>query len=102
MAGLSEERHELRAAAVAIHEAALKVAREQFAAEKDAIDRAFDLAFDAARDAGFVTLDEIHRLRDRPRPSYAEIVAKRDAAIAVADMVLDKEIGRIFDKRGGI
>src|ERR1700704_153397 len=96
------DRHELRAAAVAEHEAALKGAREQFAAEKDAIDREFDKVFDDAREAGFVTLDEIKRLRDRPRPSYAEIEAKRDAAIADADQVLDREIGHIFDKRGGI
>jgi hypothetical protein len=94
------DRHALRAAAVAVHEAAITAAREQFAAERDAIDRAFDAEFDRAREAGFTHLEEIRRLRDRPRPSYAEIEAKRDKAIAAADQVLDVEIGRIFDKTG--
>jgi hypothetical protein len=99
MSDLMREAAYLRSLADGEHAAAVQRAREQFAVAKDTIDREFDKVFDDARDAGFVTLDEIKRLRDRPRPSYAEIEAKRDAAIAHADEILNRAIGRIFDRK---
>jgi hypothetical protein len=99
MTDLMREAAYLRSIATAEHDAAVARARELYTAEKNAIDAEFDAEFDRARDAGFVTLDEIKRLRDRPRPSYAEIEARRDAAIAQADEILNREIGRIFDQK---
>jgi hypothetical protein len=99
MTDLMREAAYLRSIADGEHTAAVQRARELFAAEKAIIDAAFDKVFDDARDAGFVSIDEIKRLRDRPRPSYAEIEAKRDAAIAWEDEVLNREIGRIFDRK---
>jgi hypothetical protein len=96
---MTADRHELRALADATHKAAIEEARAQFRAEKDAIDREFDKVFDDARDAGFVTLDEIKRLRDRPRPSYAEIEVLLAARIAAADNILNLAICAIFNRK---
>jgi hypothetical protein len=99
MSDLAREAAYLRSIVTAEHDAAVARAREQFKADKNAIDAAFDAEFDRARDAGFVSIEEIRRLRERPRPSYAEIEAKRDAAIAHADEILNRAIGRIFDRK---
>ena len=99
MSDLMREAAYLRSIADGEHAAAVHRAREQFAREKAVIDAAFDAEHDRARDAGFVSIDEWRRLRDRPRPSYAEIEAKRDAMIKAADEILNREIGRIFDRK---
>jgi hypothetical protein len=67
---LAREAQHLRAIADAEHAVAVHRAREQFAAERDAIDRAFDAEFDRARNA--IDEAEMRRLRDRPRPEYKE------------------------------
>ena len=99
MTDLMREAAYLRSLADGEHDAAVARAREQFTADKNAIDAAFDAEFDRARDAGFVSIEEIRRLRERPRPSYAEIEALLAARIAAADNILNLAICRIFDRK---
>ena len=99
MSDLMREAAYLRSIADGEHAAAVAAAREQFAREKAIIDAAFDAEHDRARDAGFVSIDEWRRLRDRPRPSYAEIEALLAARIAAADNILNLAICRIFDRK---
>jgi hypothetical protein len=99
VAGLSEERQARRDAANARYKAAVEAAQAQFAVERDAIDREFDKVFDDAREAGFVSIDEIRRLQARPRPEYREAKAKREAAVHAADEELNRKICAIFDRK---
>jgi hypothetical protein len=86
---------ELRNAAIAKRDAAVAEATAQFATDRAAEDRAFDLVHDLARDA-------YEAARKRPRPDYFLAKARHQEALAQADKELDAEIVEIYRLHGVI